>query len=287
MEICNQRSGDGQRIHDSLLPTKYRIRDDESDALMSRLSFSSLRVRLLFLVLLALVPSFVLIAYSAWEHRLTAAATAKEQTLKFARDAVQQQYQLISQSRRLLGELAQRPEIDLTRATTCSAFLAGQLKEHPNYTLIGLAALDGTIKCSAVPLTRVTSVSDRTFFRKTLETGDFSIGDYVIGRATGKAAVTFGYPILGNSGKLEGVVFAALDLSWLNQTLTKAETSRDSVLTLIDLNGIILARSVEPQKWLGKTIAQSPLLSAILGQQQEGTVESPEAALQFSLEVGL
>jgi hypothetical protein len=43
---------------------------------MNRFSFSSLRARLLLLVLLVIIPSFGLIVYMAWEERLQGAAGA-------------------------------------------------------------------------------------------------------------------------------------------------------------------------------------------------------------------
>ncbi len=238
---------------------------------MSRLSFSSLRVRLLFLVLLALVPAFGLLIYSAWEQRLIAAVTANDRALKVARRVVQEQRQMISQSRRLLGKLAQRPEIDLTNPATCSAYLASQLKEHPNYSNFGLIALDGSIKCSAVSGTGIINVSDRTYFRKTVKTHDFSVGDFVIGRVTGKATRPFGFPIFDSKGNLAGVLFAALELNTSSQILTQVALPVGSVLSVVDPTGTILARSVEPEKWIGK---QSPLMRAILAQQGEGIFES-------------
>lgn len=63
-------------------------------------SFSSLRGRLLLLVLLALIPAFGLIGYTAWEQRQSAANQAKEKSLKVARNAVEEQKQLIADARR-------------------------------------------------------------------------------------------------------------------------------------------------------------------------------------------
>ena len=39
-------------------------------------------------------------------------------------------------------------------------------------------------------------VGDRVYFRRALETRDFAIGEYQIGRITGKATLNFGYPVL-------------------------------------------------------------------------------------------
>jgi len=39
-----------------------------------------------------------------------------------------------------------------------------------------------------------TSIGDRAHFKRTIETRDFSLGDYQIGRVTGKANIGFGFP---------------------------------------------------------------------------------------------
>ena len=46
-------------------------------------------------------------------------------------------------------------------------------------------------------------VGDRVYFRRALETRDFAIGEYQIGRITGKATLNFGYPVLDDAGHVQ------------------------------------------------------------------------------------
>jgi len=55
---------------------------------MLRFSFSSLRFRLLLLVLIATTPALSLILYSAWEDRQREKAKAQENALRLAQIAV-------------------------------------------------------------------------------------------------------------------------------------------------------------------------------------------------------
>jgi signal transduction histidine kinase/HAMP domain-containing protein len=243
-------------------------------AVMSRFSFSSLRVRLLFLVLLALVPAFGLILYTAWEQRQSAAGDANEKTLTVARDAVEQQRQLIADTRRVLIALARQPVVMSSQRGACPLFLTGQLKQHAIYSNLGVIDLDGNLKCSARPYEGAVNLRDRIYFQKSIEMRDFSMSDYQIGRVTGKATVAFGYPIFDNRGKLRGVVVAALDLEWLNRLVAQSRLAPGSALFVVDRKGTILAHSSEPGKWVGKSLPQVPIVSIILKEQHEGTVEA-------------
>jgi signal transduction histidine kinase len=239
---------------------------------MTRFSFSSLRVRLFFLVLLALVPPFGLIVYTAWEQRQSAAGEAKEKALIVARDAVEQQSQLIADTRGVLIALARQPLVMSSQRGACPLFLTGQLKQHATYSNLGVIDLDGNLRCSARPYEGAMNLGDRIYFQKSIETRDFSVSDYQIGRVTGKATVAFGYPIFDNRGKLRGVVFAALDLEWLNRLVAQSRLSPGSALFVVDRKGTILAHSSEPGKWVGKSLPQVPIVSIILKEQREGAV---------------
>ena len=65
------------------------------------------------------------------------------------------------------------------------------------------------------PITDEVYLGDRVYFRRALETREFAIGEYQVGRLTEKASVNFGYPVLDDAGDVHAVVFAALDLAWL------------------------------------------------------------------------
>lgn len=230
----------------------------------------SLRGRLLVLVLLAVIPAFGLILYEAWEERLRAAADAKEKALNLTRSVLQEQRQLVGKTRRFLTHLAQLPEIKSADPTVCSAFVAGRLAESSEYANLGVISSAGNLMCSALPFKGPINVSDRIYFRRTVETQDFSIGEYQVGRVTKKATLNFGYPVLDDKGKFRGVVFAGLDLAWLSHLIAQAQLPPGSVLTVVDQKGTILARSREAETWVGKALPQAPLVKAILTEKSQG-----------------
>src|SRR3970040_1345247 len=76
---------------------------------ITRFAFSSVRARLLLLVLMVIIPSLGLIIYIAREERLQGFDRARESTLKLVREATIQQQRSINQTRDFLMELSQYP----------------------------------------------------------------------------------------------------------------------------------------------------------------------------------
>jgi methyl-accepting chemotaxis protein len=106
-----------------------------------------------------------------------------------------------------------------------------------------------------------------------VERRGFAAGEYRIGRITGKAVINFGYPVLDDAGRITAVVFAGLDLSWLNRLLAESRLPDESTVTVVDVAGQILARYPESAKWIGRSFPDAPFIRPILSQQTEGTVE--------------
>lgn len=238
-----------------------------------RRSSIGLRARLLLLVLAAVIPAFGLIGYTAIGQRQQAALDAEKHAMNLVRLAAREQSQLIASTRQLLMSLAQLPAVRAPGAASCHKVLADLLKPHPYYTNLGVATPDGRVHCSALPLTQTVNIADRSYFQRAVRFRDFGVGDYQIGRITGISAINFGYPILDAGGSVQAVVYAALNLSWVNQLATGIELPAGSTLTVVDSRGTILARYPDPEKWVGKSMGETPLIKTMLGPHGEGTAE--------------
>lgn len=236
--------------------------------------FSSLRARLILLVLLAVVPALGVICYTAQEQRRVASVEAQQNALRLARLVSANQDGLIEGARQLLTALAQVPVVRASHPVPCSAFLGDLLKAYPLYANFGVADPKGEIFCSGLPLKAPVNAADRAWFQRAVQTGDFAIGDYQIGRITGKATVNFGYPILDDRGQTQAVAFAALDLAWFNKLAAKTQLPPGTVVTLIDRNRTILVRFPDPGKWIGQGMPEGSLLEAVRVQKGEGTAKA-------------
>ncbi|MFC6671853.1 cache domain-containing protein [Marinobacterium aestuariivivens] len=236
--------------------------------------FRGLRSRLLLLVALAVLPAFVLIVSNNLEARRIAAAKVQTDMQRLIRMTVGQQQQFIEGARQLLAALAHLPSVQNQNGPACSALFADFLRLYPFYTNLGAADLDGDIYCSALRMTRPVNLADRSYAIGALRTRDFAIGDYQIGRITGKAAVNFGSPVLDDEGGLQGIVYAALDLAWLEKQAAQAGLEPGTSLTLLDRNGTILVHYPSAQQAPGTSVAETPLFQRITATGGTGTFET-------------
>lgn len=237
-----------------------------------RRALRSLRTLLVLLILAAVTPALIVILRAASEQRSTAAALVQDDALRIARIAASQQQRLIEGARQLLIALAKRPDVRRGDTDSCTAAFTDLLPNYPFYANLGAIRTDGTIFCSALPIDRPVNAAHRAYFQRALATREFAVGDYQVGIITRKPTVNFGYPILDAAGAASGVVFAALDLTWLNRLAADAKLPEGSQLTVIDRQGTILVHHPDPEGTLGQAIADPQVFQALL-MHREGVAE--------------
>lgn len=235
--------------------------------------FSSLRARLLFLVLIAIVPALGLICYTASVQRQEATTEVKANLMRLAKFAAANQNQALEGSRQLLIAIAQIPEIQQGDWEECNQLLGNLLQQYRTYSVLGVLDAQGDSRCSGLPMAVSINAADRAYFQQAIKKQGFAIGDYQIGRVTRKATVNVGYPLFDRAGGLTGVVLAGLDLAWLNELAAQAELPPGSILNVVDRNGTILVRYPDSPNLVGKAFPETALMQAILA-QEEGTIET-------------
>ena len=241
---------------------------------MGWLSRTSLRTRLLLLVLLAVIPALGLTLYTNLEERQLRKTLVYEHAMRLSRLVSADHERLIEDTRRLLTTLAHLPAVRDRNPAACSALFADLLAQRSSYVNLGVIDADGDIFCSARPMTDPVYVGDRGYFQRIIETRDFAIGEYQIGRITKKATLVFGYPVLDDASHVRAVVFAALDLAWLNELAKQAGLAPGTMITVIDRNGTILSRYPDNGKWIGQLMPEPLVLNAILTQKGDGTTDA-------------
>lgn len=238
---------------------------------------SSLRARLLGLLALVLVPWLVLVLYTQADERKAAIASVNRDAMRLVSIATGDQADQIEGARQLLIAFAQIPQLRARDAAACNAFLAQMLTAYPLYLNLAVAEPDGSVRCSALPASAQVSVADRPYFRKVLETRDFAIGDYQIGRITRLPSINYAYPIVGSMGAVDAVVIVAQSLRWLTAALANVEFPPDAMLVVTDRNGTVLARIPDTNADTGKPMVERGVFAAISEQRQAGVFEADDA----------
>lgn len=240
---------------------------------MKNLFPSSIRSKLILLVVLAFLPVVLLTGFNSWYQRRLDVAEVKERMAKILNFAVLHEEEVIRETHQILAILAEVP-ILLDGGKPASEILARLLKNSPQYTNFVVCRPDGQVIASAVPIITAENFSDRPYFQDVLKNKSFSIGQYVVGRITGKPIIVFGYPVLDRQGKVAAVLLAPLDLSRVTRFEAEidVQTPGNSPYVKLDSHGSVLSAYPEAQVFgrghpLEKTLFQK------ISKEKKGTFE--------------
>ena len=120
------------------------------------------------------------------------------------------------------------------------------------YTTILAADAEGMVFANALPFTPY-SVKQRKYFQDSLRTKDFSVGEYMVGIASGLQLFPFAYPVLDSKGRVQAVIIAGIALDRYGQMFAKTKLPEGSVLAIFDHKNVRLYRSLESEQYMGKT----------------------------------
>ena len=231
---------------------------------------------MLLLVLVAVIPALGAIAYTASEQKKIAVAEIQRNVLRLVEFSTHEEEQVLQGTRQILIVLANYARKADKNPSDCNAFCADILKQFKRYANIGVVKPSGDVFCSAIPLQEPTNAADRSWFQRAVASGDFAFGDYQVGRITGKPVLVLAYPFRFAAGEPAAVVFAALDLEWLNRYILKVESQLPDgfTITQIDANGVVMARRPDAEDWLGRFMFEQSFLREILS-QSTGVIEAP------------
>ena len=236
----------------------------------------SLRARLMLLVFVAVIPAWGLMLYTASEQRQKAIAEIQKNVLRLAESAAREEEQLFQGTRQILIALTnfiRKPGRD---PSGCRTFCAELLRQFNRYANLGAVKPDGDVFCSAIFFDKTTNAAERSWFQRAVQNRDFAVGDYYVDRITEKPVLVLAYPSINPEGKIEAVVFAAIDLNWLNRFKFATETQLPDgfTITQIDENGVVLAHQPDSEQWLGRVMMGNPLFKEILSRDM-GVIEAP------------
>lgn len=209
---------------------------------MAGVTERSLQVRLFVMLALAFLPALGLFWYATSELRRLETRAHEQDLTRYAQVRAAEYSQLLDDSRVLLAVLSEFPSIREARNPECSDRLYAALQHAPRYTTLSVIDRDGYLVCGALPAEGRLFLGDRAYFVLTSNYHRFSVGEYALGRITGKPTVGMAYP-LGEEGVAGSVLAASFDLTVLADTTEQAALPAGTSLTVLDRNGTILVRS--------------------------------------------
>ena len=263
------------------------------------------RSRIILLVVLAALPALAFTLYSTWDERARAETHARQELRRLVTLAAHQQAQIIEGARQTLVAISLVPPVVLDDAILCNNYLAKLLEKSPGlYHSMGIYDAQNVLYCNALPWQGKIVSPDRLYLQLARTTGKFSIGEYQIGRVTKLQGINFGYPLTDAAGKINGVAFVAVNLDNLNRMAAATPLPPQGILTVVDRDGLVLARKPETSARVGQKLRNPSVLEALRAGKRgvfhakgtdgtnrlfafETVAENPEGAIPIRILVSL
>ncbi len=231
---------------------------------MARFHFSSLRVQLSILVLLAAIPALGITLYTGYERQRFERQRVLENAWQFAYEISKTQEDLIGQGRQILFTLSRTLEAYQQDKVASSKILAELMNEFKNYTGFLAAKPNGDVFASAPSLPQPVNIADRPWYQRLLKTRKFVIGEYEIGRVSGKPIIVLAYPVLDDKGNLKSILSAGLNLQWIHQAIHERNLPKGCSIFAFDSKGTLLFRSPGSEEFADNLKPEAPLVRTIL-----------------------
>lgn len=225
------------------------------------LHVTGLRAQLILLVGAALLPAMVLLFWQGFERRREGESTLEAQALTLARLAAQAQERRVEGARQLLIAFAANGAVRDNNANACVSEIKVLLDQYQGlYSDIGWADRSGKIICHAIEERSSVSIADRDYFRRALLERRFVVSGMIRGKVRGTPILALAAPFTDRRGEPAGVVFVNIRLASLSESLTDVMPPQaGTILSILDRDGILIARSVDADRFLGTAAPRSQL----------------------------
>jgi signal transduction histidine kinase/DNA-binding response OmpR family regulator/HPt (histidine-containing phosphotransfer) domain-containing protein len=233
----------------------------------------TIRARLFWLVGVAMLPAIGILAYDEYLFRQQVFRTIQQDAYRVVSLVGDQLQAQIDETGRRCSLMARLPAIQGIDESS-NATLAAILRESPRYTNLAIADPEGRVVASALPFSGEVSVRERAFFKRVLETRAFATGVFYRNPISPRPGLNMGCPLLDSRGAVRGVIWVSLGLEWTGDFVAGGNLPPGAVLLVLDNDGTVLMRSIDPELWIGRKVDRSEIYQKIR-RNGSGTVTAP------------
>jgi diguanylate cyclase (GGDEF)-like protein len=227
-----------------------------------------IRARLVVLALILACPlMFDRIRVLEQQRQMQIASVAGELTM-LARRTADAERDVIASVEAVLKSAAYIHAASTQVGRGCN-ILRNSLKiDLPQIRMLSIADANGIITCSTAQMFIGADVSDRSYFRRAVESHGFVVSDFLIGRQTGSGTILAAYPVSALDFDQPAVMIAGINLDWLSDIMSNLAGRTGLGVTLIDSEGTVLATPPDQRSLIGRKLDRSVLDFALAHDSQ-------------------
>ena len=245
--------------------------------LSGQLGRVGLRPRMVLLVLLAAAPLLSLLIVSAVADRELVLAAARARAAEVVRLGAERQAQMLRQARELLVTIRHMSEVIADDREICRTTVRQIAVDHPQFYTIGIVDRDGTIRCHNRISERQT-FGDVELFHQAIarDAPLFIVGKFQVGRVSRKPTILMASPLPNAAdGMPRGMVFTSLNLESFQRVADELSGPDHRAVLVIDpRTATVLAHSPDDGQMVGRTIADHPLVQAMIASPGGGSLDA-------------
>ncbi|MDR3575906.1 MAG: response regulator [Anaerolineaceae bacterium] len=228
----------------------------------------------MLILLLILIPIFGLIFSFSSEQRKTSAAEYQQEAITTAAAVEEKYVDLINKSQLILETLADLPSLKAGNFVGCSYVFSGLPQKYSGYINFAVYDLAGKEICASNPNFYTQNVSSQDWFQKELKQHTFISSNFQPGLISKRVVLVTLYPVADETGRLNAVVTAWADTSWINQYAKSTNLPVGYNISIIDPDGTILDMVPASNKSAARISASQ--LKTLLKSNGSGTTQGTE-----------
>ena len=239
-------------------------------------SLLGIRGRLVLMALILVAPMMVDRVRVLEQTRSQQIQNASAELRAIARNSATAEREVISSIEALLKSSAYIYSIASKQGRGCAILRASLQVDLPWIKSMSVADTNGIIKCSTMPSVVGIDISDRPFFKNVLETHEFTLSDYFIGRGSKAPSIAAAYSTLAFDDRDPVIIISNINLDWLTKIIAFPEGRPGLQAMLVDSKGMIIAERPERPEAVGRPMDDLSVLSMI-GAQHSGSLSMMSA----------
>ena len=232
----------------------------------------SVRSLLYLLTAAAVIPAAVLLTISVDHQYQSDERDAAQSAHNLARLTADNVQMFVSDAQEVLAKIALRLQASKVSARTCDPIF-GQFKDlYPQFSNLSQANPHGLIVCStrAQSGNSLTYVGDTAWFKQVFTTQKFTVGPPYLGPVTKRIVAVLAQPTFDRAGNMTGSIQMPIDLAKFRVIPGAEKLPESTIISIIDSAGVLVARSRNAEKFVGKNLSDLAGVKLLL-RQREGT----------------
>lgn len=246
--------------------------------------FISLRLRLLLLLLITIVPFTMLIIYEMHEITDYLVAETQKENMTLARQVADTIDEYIVSTGEILQAITNNQHTRRQDFDSMNRWFRDIVLKYRYYSNMTYIDNEGYVRVSAVSKNndKPVNVRESSYYERAMNSDSLTIGDFTYSPFTGDPVIHICYPVYDLNDRRQGFVAIALDLTKIQNRLFQMKLPETVLVTVIDKNGIMVARSQQPESWVGKNMSNETPFRRMVG-KDSGTdkVKSPDGKVRI------